>query len=139
MRSLGIVVIILWMSLSSFSINDDSRTFMVIFKQKELKSHDTNIKNIENQFSSAFKTKSYTGNSDLTLVIEVPAQNIDECILGDFLVKVGNDKEIKLQEIAFRVFDLTEGKEELKSFISEYEELQQQKKNNKTAKLNPTP
>ena len=139
MRSLGIVAIIMFMSLSSFAKNDDTRTFMVIFKQKELKSLNTNIKNIENQFSSTFKTKSYTGNSDLTLVIEVPTQNIDKCILGDFLVEVGNDKEIKLQDIAFRVFDITEGKEELESFISEYEELQQQKKNNKTAKLHPTP
>ncbi|MBB6325178.1 hypothetical protein FHS59_000793 [Algoriphagus iocasae] len=127
------------MSLTSFAKNDDTRTFMVIFKQKELKSLNTNIKNIENQFSSTFKTKSYTGNSDLTLVIEVPTQNIDKCILGDFLVEVGNDKEIKLQDIAFRVFDITEGKEELESFISEYEELQQQKKNNKTAKLHPIP
>ena len=127
------------MSLTSFTKNDDTRTFMVIFKQKELKSLNTNIKNIENQFSSTFKTKSYTGNSDLTLVIEVPTQNIDKCILGDILVEVGNDKEIKLQDIAFRVFDITEGKEELESFISEYEELQQQKKNNKTAKLHPIP
>jgi hypothetical protein len=139
MRSLGIVAIIMFMSLTSFAKNDDTRTFMVIFKQKELKSLNTNIKNIENQFSSTFKTKSYTGNSDLTLVIEVPTQNIDKCILGDFLVEVGNDKEIKLQDIAFRVFDITEGKEELESFISEYEELQQQKKNNKTAKLHPIP
>ena len=139
MRSLGIVAIIMFMSLSAFAKNDDTRTFMVIFKQKELKSLNTTIKNIESQFSSAFKTKSYTGNSDLTLVIEVPTQQIDKCLLGDFLVEVGNNKEFKLQDIAFRVFDLTEGQKEMESFISEYEELQQQRKNDKTAKADLKP
>lgn len=108
---------------------------MVIFKQKELKSYKTSIHKIEAQFSSSFKTKSYSGNSDLTLVIEVPTKNIDACTLGDFLVELGENHEIKLQELAFRVFDLTEGQQDLQSYLSQYEEMQQDKKNNKLAKL----
>ncbi|WP_373397744.1 hypothetical protein V8V91_24920 [Algoriphagus halophilus] len=122
------------MSLSSFAKSDDPKTFMVIFKQKELKSLKTSIQKIEDQFSDAFKTKTYSGNSDLTLVIEVPSSEIDECSLGSFIVEIGEGQEMQLQEIAFRLFDLTEGKEELQSFISEYEEAQQLKKNGKLAK-----
>lgn len=135
MRSLGILLIALFISLTTLANGDDSRTFMVIFKQKELKSYKTSIQKIEAQFSSSFKTKSYSGNSDLTLVIEVPTKNIDACTLGDFLVELGENHEIKLQELAFRVFDLTEGQQELQSFLSHYEEMQQDKKNNKLAKL----
>lgn len=139
MRSLGIVLVIMFLSLSSFAENDDSKTFMVIFKQKELKSLKTSIQKIEDQFSSVFKTKTYSGNSDLTLLIEVPSNEFDECTIGDFIVEIGDNKELRLQEIAFRLFDLTEGKEEMQSFIAEYEDLQQQRKNDKTAKLNPIP
>ncbi len=129
----------MFLSISSFAKNDDSKTFMVIFKQKELKSLKTSIQKIEDQFSTVFKTKSYSGNSDLTLLIEVPSNEFDKCTLGDFIVEIGEDKELRLQEIAFRLFDLTEGKEEMQSFISEYEDLQHQRKNDKTAKLNPNP
>jgi hypothetical protein len=139
MKSLGIVLVIMFLSLSSFAKSDDSRTFMVIFKQSELKSLKTSIQKIEAQFSTIFKTKSYTGNSDLTLLIEIPSNDFDESTLGDFIVEIGDKKELRLQEIAFRLFDLTEGKEEMKNFISEYEDLQQQRKNDKTAKLNPNP
>lgn len=135
MRSLGILLIALFISLTALAKGDDSRTFMVIFKQKELKSYKTSIQKIEAQFSSSFKTKSYSGNSDLTLVIEVPTKNIDACTLGDFLVELGENNEIKLQELAFRVFDLTEGQQELQNYLSHYEEMQQDKKNNKLAKL----
>lgn len=139
MKSIGIVLIIMFLSFSTFAKNDDSRTFMVIFKQKELKSLKTSIQKIEAQFSTVFKTKTYSGNSDLTLLIEVPSNEFDECTLGDFLVEIGDQKELRLQEIAFRLFDFTEGKEEMQSFISEHEDLQQQRKNDKTAKVNPTP
>ena len=139
MKSLGIAIVIMFLSLSTFAKNDESRTFMVIFKQKELKSLKTSIQKIEAQFSSVFKTKSYSGNSDLTLLIEVPSNEFDECTLGDFIVEIGVDKELRLQEIAFRLFDLTEGKEEMQNFISEYEDLQHQRKNEKTAKVDLKP
>lgn len=139
MKTIGIVLVIFFMSLSTFAKNDDSRTFMVIFKQKELKSLKTSIQKIEAQFSTVFKTKSYSGNSDLTLLIEVPSDEFDTCSLGDFIVELGGDKELKLQEIAFRLFDFTEGKEELQSFISEYEDLQNNRKNDKTAKVDLKP
>lgn len=139
MKSFRIAIIIFFISLSSFAKNDDSRTFMVIFKQKELKSLKTSIQKIEAQFSTIFKTKSYSGNSDLTLLIEVPSNQFDLSTIGDFIIELGDDKELKLQDMAFRLFDLTEGKEELQSFISEYEDLQHARKNDKTAKVDLKP
>ncbi|MEN2282747.1 hypothetical protein AAGF08_11465 [Algoriphagus sp. SE2] len=99
----------------------------------------TSIQKIEAQFSTIFKTKSYSGNSDLTLLIEVPSNQFDLSTIGDFIIELGDDKELKLQDMAFRLFDLTEGKEELQSFISEYEDLQHARKNDKTAKVDLKP
>ncbi|HCH42824.1 MAG TPA: hypothetical protein DEV63_00250, partial [Algoriphagus sp.] len=104
------------MSLSALAKDAETKTFLVLFKSKELKAHQTSLKAIESQFSS-FNTKTYSGNSELALLIEIPSCDFDECFLGDFLVTTG-DQDIKLQEIAFRLFDMTESKRNLQLLLS---------------------
>lgn len=139
MRSLGILVVIMFLSVSSFAKTDDPKTIMVLFQAKELKALKTSLSKIEAHFSGVFKTKTYEGNSVPTLVIEVPNEDFDKCMLGEFIINLGNKSQVQLQDIAFRMFDLTKGKNELQSYFSEYEDLQQQRKNDKTAKAKVNP
>ncbi len=124
MKKFGLFIIAILISVSVFAKDSDSKTFLVIFKSKELKSLNTSLKSIEAQFSSTFKTRSYSGNSELALIIEIPSCDFDECFLGQFLVDLKKGKEIQLQEIAFRLVDMTESQNTLKNFITAFEEIQ---------------
>ena len=131
MKSIGILVVTLFISLSVFAKEDESKTFLVIFKSQELKSLNTSLKAIERQFSSEFKTRSYSGNSELTLIIDIPKCDFDACFLGQFLVDLDQGHEVQLQDIAFRVIDMTKQKQSLKNHLLEYEASQQKKKTDK--------
>lgn len=131
MKSLGILVIALFISLSVFAKETESKTFLVLFKSKELKSLNTSLKEIQSQFSSAFKTRTYSGNSELALVIDIPKCEFDACFLGQFLVSLDNGEDMKLQEIAFRLIDMTANKKSLDTFITAFEEGQKKMKNDK--------
>ncbi|WP_286938857.1 MULTISPECIES: hypothetical protein [unclassified Algoriphagus] len=138
MRKLVPLILILFMSLSALAKDAETKTFLVLFKSKELKAHQTSLKAIESQFSS-FNTKTYSGNSELALLIEIPSCDFDECFLGDFLVTTG-DQDIKLQEIAFRLFDMTESKRNLQLLLSAYQNNPDKKKIAKADKpSNPRP
>ena len=131
MKSLGILVIALFMSLSVLAKETESKIFLVIFKSKELKSLNTSMKEIQSQFSSAFKTRSYAGNSELAMIIKIPECEFDACFLGQFLVSMNKGEDMKLQEIAFRLIDMTANKKYLDTYITAFEESQQKKKNDK--------
>ena len=131
MKSLGILTITLFLSLSVLAKETESKTFMVIFKSKELKSLNTSLKDIQSQFSSEFKTKIYSGNSELALIIDIPECEFDACFLGQFLVSVQEGEEMKLQEIAFRLIDVTANKRSLDTYLSAFEESQKKDKNDK--------
>ena len=131
MKSLGILTITLFLSLSVLAKETESKTFMVIFKSKELKSLNTSLKDIQSQFSSEFKTKTYSGNSELALIIDIPECEFDACFLGQFLVSVQEGEEMKLQEIAFRLIDVTANKRSLDTYLSAFEESQKKDKNDK--------
>lgn len=107
---------------TSLSAKDDSKTFLVIFKSSELKGVKTTIKEIESQFSDIFSTKYYSGNSELALIIEMPSGDFDKCFLGEFLVDLDNGQKIQLQQIAFRLYDLTENKVLHQQYLAMYEE-----------------
>lgn len=128
------VLFITLFTLISFNLTwaneDDTKTFLVLFKSKELKSHQTNLKEIESQFS-LFDTKTYSGNSELALLIEIPSCDFDECFLGDFLINTGKETDIKLQEVAFRVFDITESKKTMEVFLEAHENQENPKRNQK--------
>lgn len=135
MKSIGILVITLFLSLSAFADETESKTFLVLFKSKELKSLNTSMKEIQSQFSSKFKTRSYAGNSELAMIIDIPECDFDACFLGQFLVTLNKGEDMKLQEIAFRLIDLTANKKSLDSYLIAFEANQQKKKSDKR----PTP
>lgn len=121
--------------VSVFAKDPESKTFLVIFKSKELKESKTTIREIESQFSSFFTTKHYSGNSELALTIEIPNCDFDKCFLGEFLINLQDGNKIQLQHLAFRLFDLTENKNLYQSYLSMYEEkLTAKKKAAKTSR-----
>lgn len=136
MRKFAILILLLICTGSVFAKATESKTFLVLFKAKELKSLKISLKDIESQFSS-FKTRSYTGNSELALLIDIPACEFDECFLGEFLVETKSGLDMKLQDIAFRLFDMTESQRSLQVYLTAYEESLQKKKNGKHEKFIP--
>lgn len=118
------------------SANDPtSKTFLVLFKSKELKEIKTSIRAIETHFSEAFGTKYYTGNSELALLIEIPSCDFDACFLGEFLIELEDGSKVQLQQIAFRLYDLSENKALHRQYVTLYENsLAAKKKAAKAAK-----
>ncbi|MEP0713181.1 hypothetical protein [Algoriphagus sp.] len=131
MKSIGILVISLFLTLSVFAKETESKTFLVLFKSKELKSLNTSMKEIQSQFSPAFKIRSYAGNSELAMIIDIPNCDFDACYLGQFLVSLDKGEDIKLQEIAFRLIDMTANKKSLDTYLSVFEENQKKDKSDK--------
>lgn len=115
------------LSFACLAEEKDSKSFLFLFKAKELKQLKMSLKEIESQFSS-FKTKTYGGNSELALIIETPAGNFDECFVGQFLVRTKENINVRLEEIAFRMIDLTESKQLKNQLLLAYEATQQTKK-----------
>lgn len=135
MKKWGALFLFLICSCSSFAKDLEPKTFLAIFKAKELKELKTSLKQIESQFSEVFKTKTYSGNSELALLIEIPSCDFDECFLGEFLVNLEGDQKVQLQNIAFRLFDLTENKELHQAYMALYEDgLSKKKKEVKSAR-----
>jgi hypothetical protein len=137
MKRVAILITTLFCSLSIFASENETKTFLVIFESKELKSHKVSLKEIEAQFSPVYKTKSYEGNSEPSVMIEIPACDFDECFLGDFLISLSGGQEIKLEEISFRVIDMTKSKKALEEKMLLLTETH--KKVSKTDKVNPRP
>ncbi|GAA0880004.1 hypothetical protein GCM10009119_29740 [Algoriphagus jejuensis] len=128
MKSLSILFFFLICTSSVFANDPESKTFLVLFKSKELKEIKTSIKDIESHFSGSFNTKHYTGNSELALLIEIPSCDFDACFLGEFLIELENGQTVQLQQIAFRLFDLTENKAVHQQYITMYEDALSSKK-----------
>lgn len=136
MKKLAILLLFLIFCTSLSAKDSEPKTFLVLFKSKELKELKTTIKEIESQFSGIFSTKYYTGNSELALVIEIPSSDFDKCFLGEFLVYLENGQKVQLQQIAFRLYDLTENKVLAQQYREMYEEsLVAKKKASKASKV----
>lgn len=140
MKSVATLIIALFCSLSVFASDHETKTFMVLFQSKELKSLNVSIKDIESQFSSHFKTKSYQGNSVPTILIEIPNCDFDACFLGDLLVELESGKKTKLQNLAFRLIDISKEKKSYESELLTIEsQLKKELKSEKQEKANPRP
>jgi hypothetical protein len=126
MRKFLAVILFTFIGLQVQAIQPESKTFLVIFQSQELKQHKIALNQIEEQFSS-FDTKSYEGNSELALFIEIPSCDFDECFLDDFLVEVSGKKSLKLEDIAFRVYDLTKNESVFENFLSEQSQAKELK------------
>lgn len=140
MKKLATLVFLTLCCLTGFAKDPESKTFLALFKSSELKDHKTNIKSIETQFSPFFSTKTYDGNSELALIIEIPSCEFDECFLGEFLVNLGDGQKVQLQNLAFRLFDLSENQLLHQTYLAMYEEsLLQKKKVSKATKATSHP
>lgn len=140
MKKLATLVFLTLCCLTGFAKDPESKTFLALFKSSELKDHKTNIKSIETQFSPFFSTKTYDGNSELALIIEIPSCEFDACFLGEFLVNLGDGQKVQLQNLAFRLFDLSENQMLHQTYLAMYEEsLLQKKKVSKATKATSHP
>jgi hypothetical protein len=139
MRKLALLSIFLICCCSAFAKEAEPKTFLVIFKPKELKNLKLSLYEIETQFAEYFKTKAYSGNSELALLIDIPACEFDECYLGQLLVESSTGIQHKLQDIAFRLFDMTKSQKTLDLLLTAYEQSIQKRKVLKAEKATPTP
>jgi hypothetical protein len=139
MRKFALLFVFLISYCSAFAKEVEPKTFLVIFKPKELKSLKLTLYEIESQFAAYFKTKTYSGNSELALLIDIPACEFDECYLGQLLVGSSSGIQYKLHDIAFRLFDMTQSQKTLDLLLTSYEQSIQKRKLSKTEKATPTP
>lgn len=140
MKKLATLLLAMICCASVFAKDPESKTFLVLFKSKELKEINTSVRDIEAQFSFAFKTKYYSGNSELALIIEIPSCDFDECFLGEFLVDLEDGRKVQLQQIAFRLFDLTESRSMHHQYLAMHEEsILMKKKSSKSSKSDSKP
>lgn len=129
MKRIGLLAVGLLLSISVLAKKAEPKTFLVIFKAKELKSLNTSLKEIGSQFSSEYKIRAYSGNSELALLINVPACDFDACFLGQFLVSLNeNQQETQLEDIAFRLIDMTEKQRSLENFLTAFQSSQKKDK-----------
>ena len=123
-----------------FAKEPEAKTFLVLFDEKELEMLQTDMESIAAQLNPFFSTKTYGGNSELALLIEIPSAALDECLLGEYWINLKDGRRFQLQQLAFRVFDLNENKALYQRYISTYEaNLELKKKAIKTAKSATNP
>jgi hypothetical protein len=140
MKKFVLFIIVMVCFTSAFAKDPESKTYLVIFKSKELKESKITVREIESQFSSFFITKHYSGNSELALTIEIPSGDFDESFFGNFLINLQDGKNIQLQHLAFRLFDLTENKNLYQAHLAMYEEgLNAKKKTARAARSESKP
>ena len=101
---------------------------------------ETNMESIAAQLNPFFPTKTYGGNSELALLIEIPSAAFNECLLGEYWVNLKDGRRFQLQQLAFRVFDLSENKAIYQRYMLQFDaNAEQKKKALKTAKSATTP
>jgi hypothetical protein len=123
-----------------FAKEPESKTFLVLFNEEELEMLQTDMENIAAQLNPFFPTKTYGGNSELALLIEIPSAAFNECLLGEYWVNLKDGRRFQLQQLAFRVFDLSENKAIYQRYMLQFDaNAEQKKKALKTAKSATNP
>gem|GEM_PF-402409 len=118
MKQLILLVFISCFSVLSFGQEKTEKTFLILFHKDELRKFKTSPVEINLNFLDKFDSRAYSGNSDASLIITVPFIDWDVCDMGKALVIVGDDKVLRLDEIAFRIVDLDQRKEEFQYLLS---------------------
>ena len=135
MKKLVLVFLFVCTCCLGFAKERESKTFLVLFDETELELLQTDMGSIAEQLSPFFPTKIYEGNSEPALLLEIPTTAFNECLLGEYWISLSDGRRFQLQQLAFRVFDLSENKALYQRFVSKYEaELEQKKKAQKPAK-----
>lgn len=118
----------------------ESRIFLVLFDEVELNLLRTDMKSIASQLSPFFPTKTYQGNSELAILVEIPSATFNECVLGEYWINLKDGRRFQLQQLAFRLFDLTENKALYQRYVRGVEAgVEQKKKLSKSARPASTP
>ena len=140
MKKLVLVFLFVCTCFLGFAKELESKTFLVLFDEAELELLQTDMGSIAEQLNPFFPTKSYEGNSELALLIEIPTTTFNECLLGEYWISLSDGRRFQLQQLAFRVFDLSENKALYQRYVSKYEsDLEQKKKAQKLSKPATTP
>ena len=101
-----------------FPKENKDKTFLILFNNIELRKINSSTEYIELNFFEKFNIKSYSGNSEAALLITVPDWDMDKCQMGETLVQVNPTTWIPLKEIAFRIIDLNESKENYHALLT---------------------
>lgn len=118
MKQILLVFFLSCFSVISFGKEKTEKTFLVLFQKEELRKLNSSPAKIELNFLDKFDTRAYSGNSDASLIITVPFTHWDVCDMGKALVIVGEDRLLRLDEVAFRIIDLEQSKEEFRHLLS---------------------
>ncbi len=119
MKQIMLIVFLSCFSVFSFGKEKTEKTFLILFQKEELRKFNSSPAKIELSFLDKFDTRAYTGNSDASLIITVPFTDWDVCDMGKALVIVGDDRVLRLDEVAFRIIDFDQTKEEFQYLLSE--------------------
>jgi hypothetical protein len=140
MKKLVLVFLFVCTCFLGFAKELESKTFLVLFNEEELEMLQTDMESIAAQLNPFFPTKTYGGNSELALLIEIPSAAFNECLLGEYWVNLKDGRRFQLQQLAFRVFDLSENKAIYQRYMLQFDaNAEQKKKALKTAKSATNP
>jgi hypothetical protein len=140
MKKLVLLFLFVWTCCLGFAKELESKTFLVLFNEEELEMLQTDMESIAAQLNPFFPTKTYGGNSELALLIEIPSAAFNECLLGEYWVNLKDGRRFQLQQLAFRVFDLSENKAIYQRYMLQFDaNAEQKKKALKTAKSATNP
>ncbi|KEO74584.1 hypothetical protein [Anditalea andensis] len=118
MKTLTTTILLLAIYSSAFAFPPADRIFLIIFDKEELKSLKSSPEYIELTFNKVFNTKTYSGNSEAAMLLTVTNTDLDRCDIGQMLVQVNRHTSMKLQEVAFRIVDMTESKLNYNSILA---------------------
>lgn len=128
MKTVALALILIAFGQVSMAKEGPQKTFLIIFNETELKRIQSSPAKVELNFLSVFETKAYGGNSERALMVTVPFADWTVCEMGSTLVKIAENKEVPLDNIAFRIIDLDECQENFKALLSDSEDQKQRKK-----------
>lgn len=128
MKKLVLIFLFVCTCSLGFAKEPESKTFLVLFDQAELNLLQTNLGSIAQQLSPFFPAKIYGGNSELALLIEIPSAAFNECLLGEYWVNLKDGRRFQLQQLAFRLFDLSENKAVHQRYLHQFDANTEQKK-----------
>ena len=140
MKKLVLLFIFVCTCSLGFAKEPESKTFLVLFNEEELEMLQTDMESISAQLNPFFPTKTYGGNSELALLIEIPSTAFNECLLGEYWVNLKDGRRFQLQQLAFRLFDLSENKAVHQRYLHQFDaNAEQKKKALKSAKSSSNP
>lgn len=105
-------------ALEVFPKENGEKTFLILFNSNDLQKINFSTEHIKINFLEIYNVKIYSGNSEAAILITVPNSDMDKCQMGDMLVQINHTTWIPLKEIAFRIIDLNESKENYHALLT---------------------